>query len=137
MIYSSHTLEHLTRQDGRKLLAQCHRVLCKGGIIRLVVPDLRAIVDEYIEGRYRADEFVEKLGVVHRPRAGLKGHLSSLMQFPLHRCMYDRPCLSAVLRETRFEASERQPFDSDIENIRAVEIGDLTIPVVIMEGRKS
>ena len=39
IIYSSH-LEHLSRRDDRRL-AECNRVLRVGGIVRLVVPDLR------------------------------------------------------------------------------------------------
>ena len=45
VIYASHLLEHLTREDGARLLRECHRVLKPRGIVRIVVPDLRAIVD--------------------------------------------------------------------------------------------
>ena len=65
IVYSSHTLEHFSRDDGRRFIAECHRVLRKDGILRIVVPDLRHIVIEYIEGRIHADDFVEKLGVMY------------------------------------------------------------------------
>ena len=54
IVYSSHTLEHFSRDDGRRFIAECHRVLRKDGILRIVVPDLRHIVIEYIEGRIHA-----------------------------------------------------------------------------------
>jgi predicted SAM-dependent methyltransferase len=65
VVYSSHTLEHFSREDGRRFLAECHRVLRKNGIIRIVVPDLRYDVVEYIEGRTNAEDFVEKLNVLY------------------------------------------------------------------------
>ena len=43
IIYSSHTLEHFSKQDGKRFLSECHRVLRENGIIRIVVPDLRGI----------------------------------------------------------------------------------------------
>jgi SAM-dependent methyltransferase len=46
--YASHVLEHLRRNDARALLAECYRIIKKEGIIRLVVPDLEAIVREYV-----------------------------------------------------------------------------------------
>jgi hypothetical protein len=64
-VYSSHTLEHFTKKDGRRFLSECHRVLCQGGIIRIVAPSLRHEVVEYLEGRTLADDFVEKLGVLY------------------------------------------------------------------------
>lgn len=39
--YSSHTLEHLSRDAGRRFLGECHRVLRRGGIVRILVPDLQ------------------------------------------------------------------------------------------------
>ncbi len=46
-IYTSHTLEHLSKEDGRKFLDECFRVLKPGGLIRIVVPDLKVIISAY------------------------------------------------------------------------------------------
>lgn len=46
--YSSHLLEHLDKEGARNFLAECMRVLNKGGVIRLAVPDLESIVREYL-----------------------------------------------------------------------------------------
>jgi predicted SAM-dependent methyltransferase len=46
--YSSHLLEHLDLDDVRKFLAECMRVLKRGGLIRLAVPDLESIAREYL-----------------------------------------------------------------------------------------
>src|SRR5262245_22183661 len=39
-VYSSHTLEHLYRDEALRLLREAHRVLKPGGICRSLVPDL-------------------------------------------------------------------------------------------------
>ncbi|MGI9517233.1 MAG: class I SAM-dependent methyltransferase [Pirellulaceae bacterium] len=49
VVYHSHVLEHLTPQQGRDLLAECHRVLKPEGILRIVVPDLERIAQLYLE----------------------------------------------------------------------------------------
>ena len=80
VVYSSHTLEHSTRHEGRVFLAECFRVLKKGGIVRLVVPDLQEIIMMYDEGKLRADEFAEKLGVLNRSKSvGIKKMLTPFM----------------------------------------------------------
>ena len=48
-VYHSHTQEHLERADVPGFLAEVFRVLRPGGIHRIVVPDLEALVREYLE----------------------------------------------------------------------------------------
>ena len=47
-IYASHVMEHLSRSDAMSLAKECRRAIRSGGIIRLVVPDLEAIVSQYL-----------------------------------------------------------------------------------------
>lgn len=47
-VYSSHVLEHFNRQQGAFLLSESFRVLAKGGVLRIVVPDLEGSVREYL-----------------------------------------------------------------------------------------
>ena len=47
VVYSSHFLEHIDKDDVPSFLEDCHRVLKHNGIIRLVVPDLLAIINCY------------------------------------------------------------------------------------------
>jgi predicted SAM-dependent methyltransferase len=49
VVYHSHVLEHLSRQDAPAFLGECHRVLNSGGVIRVVVPDLERIAQLYLE----------------------------------------------------------------------------------------
>ncbi len=47
-VYHSHVLEHLSQEEGRKLITECWRVLKPGGILRVVVPDLENIARAYV-----------------------------------------------------------------------------------------
>lgn len=134
--YSSHTLEHMSREEGRQFLSECFRVLRPGGVIRIIVPDLRWYVDDYINGKIKAEDFLEKLDVLYlsSPNA-LKSKMAPFIQFP-HKCMYDNERLVAVLKDIGFDASVRAPFDSEIDDIRQIEIGGRTDNAVVVEGRK-
>ena len=49
VVYHSHVLEHFTKDDGVIFLGECHRVLKPGGILRVAIPDLEKIVQNYQE----------------------------------------------------------------------------------------
>lgn len=135
-IYTSHTLEHFSREDGYAFLKECHRVLRKGAIIRTVVPDLSFIVSEYLNGNIKADCFVEKLGVLYNTdRNSLKGKLSPFVQFP-HKCMYDTQTLKSTLEDIGFKAESKTAFQSKIPDIEKVELSKRTENAVIIEGEK-
>ncbi|HWA27691.1 MAG TPA: methyltransferase domain-containing protein [Lacunisphaera sp.] len=48
VVYHAHMLEHLDAMAARNFLAECHRVLRPGGILRVVVPDLEGIAQSYL-----------------------------------------------------------------------------------------
>lgn len=48
-IYSSHLLEHLPHDKGTLFIEECYRILKKGGVMRLVVPDLLWHAEQYVE----------------------------------------------------------------------------------------
>jgi predicted SAM-dependent methyltransferase len=50
-IYASHLLEHLYLNEACKLLSECHRIIKPGGVLRIVVPDLKFIVEDYYSAR--------------------------------------------------------------------------------------
>lgn len=47
MIYSSHMVEHLEHHELVAHLKECHRMLKKGGVLRLGVPDFASIIRNY------------------------------------------------------------------------------------------
>ena len=123
VVYSSHTLEHLTRDDGRRFLSECHRVLAPGGVLRIVVPDLAMILSEYEKGAFPAVDLVERLGVGFEEPGDSpwKRRLAPLFRHP-HRCMYDAESLVAALVAVGFpEARVQPPERSRIGDLADVE----------------
>jgi predicted SAM-dependent methyltransferase len=47
LIYCSHALSYFDRAEARGVLAEWHRVLAPGGLLRLAVPDFEALVELY------------------------------------------------------------------------------------------
>ena len=46
--YSSHIIEHFSKEDGKKFLCEQYRILKPGGIIRIVFPDLFTLCKNYV-----------------------------------------------------------------------------------------
>jgi SAM-dependent methyltransferase len=133
VIYSSHNIGHL---DAGFFLEECFRALKSGGIIRIVVPDLRYVIDEYLKGNIKADEVVSNLNVITREsRSRLKNRLSALIEFPQY-CLYDSKRLYEIMTDAGFVTEEKKPFESDIDDIKIIEQRGRTENAVIMEGRK-
>src|SRR6266576_6947071 len=49
VVYHSHLLEHLPRESALPFSQECYRVLKRGGIIRVAVPDLERIARLYLQ----------------------------------------------------------------------------------------
>jgi len=47
LIYSEHFLEHLTFEEGEKILREFRRCLKKTGVLRIAMPDLGWVIQEY------------------------------------------------------------------------------------------
>lgn len=93
VIYSSHMLEHLGRQQARAFLAEVRRVLVPGGIVRLALPDLSLLVARYRED-LSADDFVARTYLAHEPPRGVRARLRALAVGQRdHAWMYDGPSL--------------------------------------------
>lgn len=135
-VYASHFLEHLSRKDGEYFLKECYRVMKKGGVIRIIVPDLQAGVKNYINKMEYvekdtstaspADEFVEGLGLYDN----IGKHDSFLIKFVgilqgdknIHKWIYDYYSLSLRLKLCGFvKISQRKYLDSQIEDINLLD----------------
>jgi len=135
-VYSSHTLEHLSREQGRRLIEEAFRVLMPGGILRIVVPDLAQMVRDYTSGTVAADYFLDHLGVLTANGDGsAKEYLEPLISFP-HKCMYDQETLLTLFGDCGFNATPRSHLDSDIPDIGDIETAERTHHAVVVEGTK-
>ena len=54
LVYHSHVLEHFSKSDGEKFIAECYRIIKPGGCIRIALPNLEVISKEYLNNLQRA-----------------------------------------------------------------------------------
>jgi predicted SAM-dependent methyltransferase len=147
-IYSSHLLEHLYLSEAKSLLRDCYRILVKGGIIRMVVPDLKSLAKEYLSHdnspspEPRADILNRKL--LLRGEAPPAGNITYklynlLKDFHSHKWMYDAESLIYHLQEAGFLDVKNCAFqESLIEDIEVIEKAGrvLNEPAICVEGIK-
>lgn len=96
-IYSSHVLEHLFRDEAEGILRDAFRVLKKGGLIRIAVPDVEYAFRLFRQGaKEQALEYFFSLS-----RAGHLNH---------HHYMYDFDLLKMFLEKSGFVRIERRKF---------------------------
>ena len=109
VLYSSHMLEHLDRNEADKFLKEAFRVLLPGGIIRIAIPDIKKIVDQYNESG-DADAFIESTHLcVPRPRSLAQRLRLLLVGTRNHQWMYDGNSLSRLLQKHGFLKTEVMP----------------------------
>lgn len=117
-IYSSHTFEHFHWEDSLKIARDCFRVLKPGGVLRVVVPDLRLIVGEYLENAAptASHDFVSRLS--------LQRGVRDLVHPGANHCqMFDEGSLLHLFRQAGFECPEVSSFmQSRIPAIDQVEL---------------
>lgn len=64
-IYNEHFFEHITVEEGQNFIKDCMRVLKKGGVLRIAMPDLDECVKAYCNPNGLEDdkEFLTKYGL--------------------------------------------------------------------------
>lgn len=119
-IYSSHTFEHFTNAEALAIAKECFRVLAPQGVLRIVVPDLGFMVQEYLSdpSPMAAQNFLSQLGLSHSIHDAV--HPGSN-----HSQMFDEKALVHLLREAGFE----QPMVSSFGKSAIPEIAQLDLEV--------
>jgi len=136
VIYSSHLLEHLYLENAKELLKECYRALKPNGILRIVVPNLKAFILKYLEesdsnstkaevSDSAADKLNQRLGF-HKPEP-LKGNIfykiyTCTKGYHSHKWLYDSYSLQKYFANAGFrEVEEKQIYQSRINGIEKIE----------------
>jgi SAM-dependent methyltransferase len=153
-VYASHVLEHLYREQGQQLVRESFRVLAPGGIIRVVVPDLKNCVREYLGERPFGElspsqkalppgDLLNERLLMRWPSPSKRLTLYRIYElsedFHSHKWMYDEDSLSSLIRSVGFASVMRKEYaESLIQNITHVEDSSriLNGAGVCIEGRK-
>ncbi len=108
-VLASHVLEHLTVEEARSCVAEIQRVLVPGGVVRVAVPDLDAVVADY--DPRDPDAFLDGL---------LQGRERSTSRHR-HWWNYNETSMRALLEGAGFATVERREYRQglcpDVERI--------------------
>ena len=78
VLYSSHMREHLDRDEAKSFLAEAYRVLKPEGIVRVAVPDLRLMVQEYCQ-HGDGNKLIERTELAQSRPIGIRAKLKWLL----------------------------------------------------------
>lgn len=125
-VYCSHTLEHLPLNDALIALRNTYRILRPGGVFRMVLPNLRAIVSDYLDSEdpAPAHKFMRwsNLGTDSLPKTPL-GALREWLARGRHLWMWDESTLRHELAEVGFVGIRRCAYgDSSNPMFERVEV---------------
>jgi predicted SAM-dependent methyltransferase len=147
-IYSEHMIEHLPYAGGRTMLAECHRVLRPGGVLRIATPDVRFLFRLYrgdrgaLEADYIAWSGVHYLGD-DAPHTAL-GVLNNYMRDWGHTFLYDPDALRRSLEAAGFVAiaakevgESDEPALRDLEYSARMPAGFYNLETFILQATKS
>ncbi len=94
LIYASHTLEYFDRIEAAQVLNEWFRVLKAGGILRLAVPNIEALIEIYLT--------YKDLGLILGPLYG-KMQSPGMETAIYHKTVYDYNSLSGLLKTAGFK----------------------------------
>jgi SAM-dependent methyltransferase len=126
VVYASHLIEHLYRDEALRLLRDVRQALVPGGVCRVVVPDVAAIVGWYLahqrepaeQRTQSSSDLLMGLLLLRPDRAKGSGILALVRQWAdlhEHKWMYDQEGLLALVGEAGFtDVSPRGYLDSVI-----------------------
>jgi predicted SAM-dependent methyltransferase len=97
-IFSEHLIEHVPREDAERLLAECHRVLADGGVLRLSTPD----AGRYLRS-YAGDQNFLRDPAFGEADATPMDRVNQMMrEYGQHLWVYDAESLTLTLKRAGF-----------------------------------
>ncbi|MEM8642866.1 MAG: methyltransferase domain-containing protein [Cyanobacteria bacterium P01_G01_bin.54] len=145
LIYASHVLEHLSRQDFERAMQRIWGYLQPGGTFRAVVPDLEGLARDYCQAlqdpaiaSQAADTFMQ-LSCLGHPgsRATLRQRLRDALANHRHQWMWDRASLTEAFTAQGFTAVRVCPYrDWPDARFAEVEHEESLTGAIAVQGQK-
>lgn len=137
VIYTSHTLEHLDREDAKAFIAGAFRKLSPGGVLRIAVPDLRYYAEKYLQDG-ELESFLFYLHMIGPPTRTLKQKLVQLAVGKRHhQWMYDGPHLTGLLTAAGYtNVRVLKPGETTVTNPGSLNLHERVPESLFVEGQK-
>lgn len=136
-IYTSHMIEHLHRTDAICFLKEAYRILKYEGILRISVPDLKIIINDYNINK-DANKFMERLLVEAPKIKSFKDKLKLFISgYRHHQWMYDQNSLSNILKNIGFKKIIMCPAgETNIQNYQNLNLFERANESIYIESIK-
>lgn len=116
LVYSKATLEHLTYNELINCLLESRRILKRGGVVRIVVPNFDKMIENYLDKKYTPGL---KNVIFPNEKVSNEDYVETFIGRILyfdHRYLHNFHTLKKALEKTGFsEIRECKPGDSKIE----------------------
>lgn len=113
-IYSSHVLEHFTRNQLDSLLQECKRILKPGGIFSVCVPNAKLYIDAYTGSKKMPDSFFQYKAAYNYASAIDYINYIAFMDGH-HKHMFDEDNLVSILSINGFQNVKLREFQEDLD----------------------
>lgn len=105
-IFSEHLIEHVPREDAGRLLAECHRVLAGGGVLRLSTPD----AGRYLRSYAGDQSFLRDPALGEADGTPMDRVNQMMREYGQHLWVYDAESLMILLKKCGFASVVEQEF---------------------------
>ncbi len=125
-VYSEHMIEHISWNEGQRMLQECRRILKPGGTLRIATPDLAVLIGLYNPNghplneaftKWITDRHLKDIGVYKAPFV-----INNAFYNWGHQFLYDGELLTLALKQAGFTTIEQcQPGESADEHLKGIE----------------
>ena len=136
-LYTSHMLEHVSREGVIVFLKEVMRLLEVNGVLRVAVPDLRIAINNYLSEE-DADSFMKGIHVEAQPISKLIDKFRLFVTgYRHHQWMYDGKSLSLLMEELGFrDVRVYSKGETSIKNLNGLNLHERSEESVYVEGIK-
>jgi len=131
LLYCSHVLEHLSHDDFEIALKNSYDCLKKGGVFRLVMPELNSLINTYIQEKNKKINEAPINFLTHshlgvkESRIGLINRIKASFSNAKHQWLWDFEITKIYLEKVGFSEIRRVNYnDSEIIEFNKVENSD-------------
>jgi len=147
-IFSEHMIEHMSYRQGLNMLAECHRILKRGGKIRISTPDLAFLIKLYrvdkssLQREYTA--WANRTFVKDASEDNEVFVINNFMRDWGHVFIYDENTLRTAMSKAGFtditKYNLRRSKDDalcNLENLTRIPVQFLELETITLEGTKA
>lgn len=130
-IFNEHFFEHLTVSEGQTAMRDLKRVLKPGGVMRIAMPDLEVVVNNYLHVPLDKDPVIKEFNIDAKTRAEW---MNMSFRWWGHQWLYDWEELQRRLKEAGFTKMKRCKLrESKHKELRNLEIRDGSLLIAEVE----